>query len=98
MGLQRRGPGISTSGEGSKSRGWLNQRVLVALQGIKDARQIDDYPRVRFLQTELRDLASRLYIPVYLLGTITVPNLNPSQNVAIHRVVRKMVQNCKILA
>ena len=30
-------PGISTQGEGSKSRGWLNQRVLAALQGIRDA-------------------------------------------------------------
>ena len=72
-------PGISTSGEGSKSRGWLNQRVLAAPQGIKDARQIDDYPRVHFLQAELRDLACKLSILVYLLGTITFPNLNPSQ-------------------
>jgi hypothetical protein len=30
-------PGISTQGEGSKSRGGLNQRVLAALQGIRDA-------------------------------------------------------------
>ena len=91
-------PGISTNGEGSKTRGWMNQRVLAALQGIRDARGIGDWPRVKFLQAELHDLASRLSIPLYVLGHVTVPNLTPQQNAAIHRVVRTIVKSCDIPA
>ena len=91
-------PGISTQGEGSKSRGWLNQRVLAALQGIRDARRISDWPRVKFLQSELQDLANRLSIPLYVLGHVTVPNLTPIQNSAIHGVIRAMVTSCNIAA
>ena len=91
-------PGISTQGAGSKSRGWLNQRVLAALQGIRDARRTSDWPRVKFLLSELQDLANRLSIPLYVLGHVTVPNLTPIQNSAIHRVIRAMVKSCNIAA
>ena len=91
-------PRISTEREGSQPRGWLNQRVLTALQGIKDARRVDDYPRIKFLESELRDLASRLSIPLYLLGHITVPILSYRQSAALHRVQRRMVQSCPVPA
>ena len=91
-------PGISTEGEGSQSRGWMNQRVLAALKGIKDARHVDDYPRIKFLQNELRELAARLSIPLYVLAHVTVPNLTPDQSAAIHRLIRKLVQSCKVPA
>ena len=91
-------PGISTQGEGSNSRGWMNQRVLAALQGIRYPRSIRDWPRVRFLQFELRGLASKLSIPLYILGDIRVPNMPPLQNAAIQRVVRAMVKSCDIPA
>ena len=88
-------PGISTEGEGSQPRGWLNQRVLMALQGIKDARRVDDYPRIKFLESKLRDLVSR-FIPLYLLGHITGPNLSSLQRATLHRVLRRMVQTCPV--
>ena len=91
-------PGICTEGEGSQRKGWLNQRVLTALQGIKDAKRVDDYPHIKFLESELRDLASRLSIPLYLLGHVTVPNLSPPQSAALHMVLRCMVQLCPVLA
>ena len=90
--------GISTQGEGSGSWGWMNQRALAVFQGICDARSIGDWPRVKFLQSELRDLASKLSIPLYMLGHISVPNLSPYQNAAIQRVVRAMVKSCDIPA
>ena len=51
-------PGISTDGEGSQPRGWLNQRVLAVLQGIKEAKRLRDYPRIRYVQQDLRDLST----------------------------------------
>ena len=76
--------GISTDGVGSQSRGWMNQRVVAPLQGIKDARLVVVYPRVKFLQNELRALASCLSIPLYVLSHITVPNLSCMQSAALH--------------
>ena len=76
----------------------MNQRVLAALQGIRDARSIKDWPRVKFLQPGLRELASKMSIPLYILGHISVPNLSPLQNAAIQRVVRAMVTSCDIPA
>ena len=35
-------PGISADGEPAKSRGWLNQRVLAILHGMKEAKSIRD--------------------------------------------------------
>ena len=32
-----------------------------------------------------------MFVPLYVLGSIVVPNLQPLQNAAIHRVTRKMV-------
>ena len=84
-------PGICTEGEGSPSRGWLNQRVLAVLQGFKEANQFWDYPRIRYLQQDPRDLLSKLSVPLHVLGTIVVPNLLSHQNAAIHRVKRNMV-------
>ena len=81
-------------GEGSKPLGRLNQRVLAALQGIRDVRRIQDWPRVKFLQSELQDLASRFSIPLYVLGHISIPDLSPVQNAAIHCVVRTLVKSC----
>ena len=76
----------------------MNQRVLAALQGIRNARSIKDWPRVKILQSQLRDIASKLSIPLYILGHIFVPNLSPLQNAAIQRVVRAMVKSCDIPA
>ena len=59
---------------------------------------MDDFPHIKFLQLELRDLASRLSIPLHLLGHITVPTLSSLQSVAIHRVMRRMVQSCPVPA
>ena len=73
--------------------------MLAALQGIRDARRISDWPRVKFLQLELQDLANRLSIPLYVLGHVTVPNLTPIQNSAIHRVIRashEVMQHCSV--
>ena len=36
----------------SKSRGWLNQRVLAVLQALNEAKQFHDYPRISYLQQE----------------------------------------------
>ena len=91
-------PGISTQGEGSGSWGWMNQRVVAARQGIRNAKSIKDWPRVKFLQTSLRDLSPKLSIPLYILRHIFVPNLSPLQNTAIQRVVRAMVKFCDIPA
>ena len=76
----------------------MNHRVLAALQGIRDARSITDWPRVKFLQSELRDLASKLSILLYIPRHISLPNLSPLQNVAIQRVVNAMVKSCDIPA
>ena len=57
---------------------------------------MDDYPRIKILQCELRDLASKLSIPLYLLGHITVPNLSSLQSATLHCVMRCMVQSCSI--
>ena len=51
-------PGISTEGEGSGPRGWLNQRVLSVLQSMKEARRISDWPRLKWLHSDLQTLAS----------------------------------------
>ena len=42
-------PGISADGAPAKSRGWLNQRVLAILQGIKDAHAFRDYAQRKWL-------------------------------------------------
>ena len=84
-------PGISTNGEGSGPRGWLNQRVPSVLHSIKEARQIQDWARLRFLRTDLQQLASQMSVPLYAVGSIVVPNLLPNQKSAIHRVSKKMV-------
>ena len=55
-------------------------------------------PASNLLQYELRDLASKLSIPLYILGHICVPNLSPLQNAAIQRVVKAMVKSCDIPA
>ena len=70
-------PGISTDGQGSAPRGWLTQQALAVLHGIKEAKQLRDYARLRYLQQDLRDLAHQLSIPMYSLGAIVVPNLTP---------------------
>ena len=76
----------------------MNQRVLAAVQGIRDAGSIKDWPHVKFLQSERRDLASKLSDPLYILGHIFVPNLSPLENAAIQRVVRAMLKSCDIPA
>ena len=42
-------PGISTDGQESQPRGWLKQRVLAVLQGLREAKQLSDYPRMWYL-------------------------------------------------
>ena len=84
-------PGISTDGEGSRPRGWLNQRVLSVLHSIKEAQRIQDWARLRFLRTDLQQLASQMSVLLYAVGSIVVPNLLPNKKSAIHRVSRKMV-------
>ena len=84
-------PGISTDGQGSAPRGWLKQRVLSVLHSIKEAKQLRDYARLKYLQQDLHDLAQQLSIPMYSLGAIVVPNLTPLQKAAIHHVTRKIV-------
>ena len=84
-------PSIGIDGQGSQPRGWLNQRVLAVLQDLREAKQLRDYPRIRYLQQHLRNLSTELSVPLYVLGTIVVPNLLPLQIAAIHRVTRKMV-------
>ena len=83
MGLQRRGPGDQYR-RGGKSTTWL-------VQGIKEAKLLRDYSRIRYLQHDLRDLSTKLSIPLYVLGSVVVPKLQPLQNAAIHWVTRKMV-------
>ena len=39
-------PGINRSGDSKKDRGFLNKRVLSVNQGIREARALDDHPRV----------------------------------------------------
>ena len=84
-------PGICSPDSSQRSRGWLNQRVLAILQGIRDAKRIRDFARLKWLQHDLRDLASKLSVPLYVVGTVVVPNLTPNQKAAIHRVCRKLV-------
>ena len=48
----------------------------VVPQSTRDARGLHDYPRVKHLQADLRDLASRLSIPLNHVTTIGVPTLN----------------------
>ena len=56
-----------------------------------EARQIKNFPRLKFLQQDLHSLASQMSVPLYSVGSIIVPNLQPSQKSAIHRVTRKMI-------
>ena len=84
-------PGISTDGEGSGPRGWLNQLVLSVLNSIKEAHRIQGWARLRFLCSDLQQLASQMSIPLYAVGSIVVPNLLPHQKSAIHGVSRKMI-------
>ena len=84
-------PGICSPDSPQRSRGWLNQRVLAILQGIRDAKRIRDFAKLKWLQHDLRDLASKLSVPLYVVGTVVVPNLTPNQKAAIHRVCRKLV-------
>ena len=58
---------------------------------MKEARRISDWPRLKWLQSDLQTLASRMSVPLYALGSIIVPNLLPIQKSAIHRVTRKMI-------
>ena len=53
-------PGINRSGDSKKERGFLNKRVLSVIHGIREARGLDDYPRVKHLQNNLRDLSAQL--------------------------------------
>ena len=84
-------PGICSTDTHPKSRSWSNQRVVAILQGMKDAKAIRDFAWVRWLQQNLRQLASPLSIPLYVCWYRSFPNLRPTHKSAIHHVCRKMV-------
>ena len=68
------------------------------LQGIKDAGSIDDFGRVKFLQTQLRELARELSIPLHTLGRVVVPNCTDGQNTHLHSVICRMVSGSPMSA
>ena len=90
-------PGICADGTG-RNTGWLNQKVLALLQGIRDARAIDDFGRVKFLQGQLRELAGELSIPLHTLGQIVVPNCTDDQKTLLHSVIRRMISSSPLTA
>ena len=83
-------PGIST-GRGQSVQGMAQYTCPGRIHGLKEAKQFRDYPCIKYSQQDLRDLASKLSVPLYVLGSIVAPNLLPQQNVAIQRVTRRMV-------
>ena len=90
-------PGICADGTG-RNTGWLNQKVLALLQGIRDARAIDDFGRVKFLQAQLKELAGELSIPLHTLGQIVVPNCTDDQKTLLHSVIRRMISSSPLTA
>ena len=56
-----------------------------------------DYPRIRYLQQDLWELSTQLSVPLYVLGSVAVPNLKPVQNAAIDRVTRILVGSISTL-
>ena len=73
-------PGINRSGDSKKDTGFLNKRVITVIQGIREARALGDYPRVKYLQADLRDLASQLSLPLQTVGSVSVGNISPEKN------------------
>ena len=60
---------------------------------LKKPAKIQDSARLRFLRTDLQQLASQISVPLYAVGSIVVPNLLPHQKSAIHQVSRKLVSS-----
>ena len=70
-------------------RAYITSTVLHVLQELRQAKQECDTPRVKALQTFLRESASWL-VPFHLCGTIVVPNLTRPQKTVIANIVRKV--------
>ena len=66
--------------------------------GIRDVRAIDDLGRVKFLQDQLRELASVMFIPLHVLGHVVVPNCTHTQKTHIHSVIRRMISKSPMTA
>ena len=89
---------INQSGDSKKERGILNKCVLAILQGIRDARSLDDYPRVKLLRDDLGTLATKPSVPLQTVGAVCVPNFIFDQKAAIHIAIRKSIHSCTVLA
>ena len=68
-----------------------NPKVLTLLQGIRDAKSIDAFGRVKFPRDRIRELANDRSIPLHVLGQIVVPSFAEFQKTHIHSVVCRMI-------
>ena len=76
-------PGISTEGQGSGPRGWLNQRVLQVLHSMKEARQIKDFPWATTWAGELLSLSA--WLQIALLSGYALPQVTRAAHSAVTR-------------